>query len=121
MAARSGRPGANRSHRATGANCQREPVSSPRRRRQMDKAMRTLPLLALLALLAAPTALAASPTGGTATTPPPGGTTTPPPSTIPVDEAPQGTAFDGAGMWVWYLSQSNGGNLDKIAARARKA
>ena len=25
----------------------------------------------------------------------------------------------GDGMWIWYLSRSSGGNLDKIAARAR--
>ena len=84
--------------------------------------MRTLPLLAVLALLAAPTALAATPTGGTGATPPPGEpTTAPPPATVPVDDSPAGTAFDSAGMWVWYLSQSDHGNLDRIAARARKA
>ena len=84
--------------------------------------MKTPLLLAMLALLAAaPTALAATPTGGTTTAPPPGETAAPPPATIPVDEVPEGTAFDGAGMWIWYLSQSSGGNLDRLAARARKA
>jgi hypothetical protein len=89
----------------------------------MKKAMRTLPLLAVLALLAAPTALAATPTGGTSATPPPGQPTTtpPPPATVPIDDTPAGTAFDSAGMWVWYVSQSDHGNLDRIAARARKA
>lgn len=31
---------------------------------------------------------------------------------------PSGTAFDGSGMWIWYLSKSDGGDLDAIAARA---
>jgi hypothetical protein len=87
----------------------------------MDKAMRTLLLLAMLALLAAPTALASTSTGGTTATPPPGETAAPPPSTLPVDDVPDGTAFDGGGMWIWYLSQSSGGNLDTLAARARRA
>lgn len=30
-------------------------------------------------------------------------------------------AFRGNGMWIWYLSASNGGDLDAIAARARRA
>jgi hypothetical protein len=29
-----------------------------------------------------------------------------------------GTAFDGSGMWIWYVDKSDGGNLDAIAARA---
>ncbi|HEY2398690.1 MAG TPA: peptidoglycan-binding domain-containing protein [Solirubrobacteraceae bacterium] len=29
-----------------------------------------------------------------------------------------GTAFDGQGMWIWYMSQSNGGSVPAIAARA---
>jgi hypothetical protein len=29
------------------------------------------------------------------------------------------TAFDGNGVWVWYVSKSSGGNPDAIAARAR--
>jgi hypothetical protein len=32
--------------------------------------------------------------------------------------APSGSAFDGAGMWIWYLAKSNAGNLDAIAAQA---
>jgi peptidoglycan hydrolase-like protein with peptidoglycan-binding domain len=34
---------------------------------------------------------------------------------------PSGTAFDGQGMWIWYLSQSNGGEIAAIVARARAA
>ncbi len=86
----------------------------------MKKATPTLLLLALLAFLATATGAFAQSTGGT--TPPsddPG--TPPPPDTLPVDEAPSGTAFDGAGMWIWYVSQSSGGSVKKIAARARKA
>jgi hypothetical protein len=30
-----------------------------------------------------------------------------------------GTAFDGAGMWIWVLARTEGGNLNAIAARAR--
>src|SRR3954447_709344 len=32
---------------------------------------------------------------------------------------PTGTAFDGSGMWIWYVSKSNGGDLDAIAAQAK--
>ncbi len=34
---------------------------------------------------------------------------------------PSGTVFDGSGMWIWYLSKSEGGDLDAIAARANAA
>ena len=34
---------------------------------------------------------------------------------------PSGTVFDGTGMWIWYVNQSDGGNLDAIAARANAA
>ena len=34
---------------------------------------------------------------------------------------PTGTAFDGKGMWIWYLSQSEGGDLTKVIARAHSA
>jgi putative peptidoglycan binding protein len=47
-----------------------------------------------------------------------------PPAPIPVAPSggtPSGTAFDGQGMWIWYLSQSEGGNLASIAARAHAA
>jgi hypothetical protein len=35
--------------------------------------------------------------------------------------AVSGTAFDGQGMWIWYLSQSNGGSIPSILARAHAA
>ncbi|MFL5895055.1 MAG: peptidoglycan-binding protein [Thermoleophilaceae bacterium] len=31
---------------------------------------------------------------------------------------PSGTVLDGTGMWIWYVSKSDGGDLDAIAARA---
>src|SRR3954451_20955895 len=34
-------------------------------------------------------------------------TATPPPDTN--TEPPSGTAFDGNGMWIWYVSKANGG------------
>jgi hypothetical protein len=44
-------------------------------------------------------------------------TTTPPPgSTAP---PPSGTAFDGGGMWIWYVSKSNGGDLNAIVQQAK--
>ncbi|MEA2437776.1 MAG: hypothetical protein QOF65_2332, partial [Thermoleophilaceae bacterium] len=43
-----------------------------------------------------------------ATRPP---TSTPPPTS--------GTAFDGNGMWIWYVSKANGGDLDAIAKQAK--
>ncbi len=46
---------------------------------------------------------------------------TPPaaPSTVAV--TPSGSAFDGQGMWIWYVSQSDGGNLASIVAQAHAA
>ena len=38
-----------------------------------------------------------------------------PPPTLP----PSGTAFDGGGMWIWYVNKANGGNTDAIVAQAR--
>jgi hypothetical protein len=35
--------------------------------------------------------------------------------------AVSGTAFDGQGMWIWYMSQSNGGSVPAIVARAHAA
>jgi peptidoglycan hydrolase-like protein with peptidoglycan-binding domain len=41
---------------------------------------------------------------------------------VPVaDVIPGNSPFDGAGMWIWYLSQSDGGNLVQIAAQAKAA
>ena len=38
-----------------------------------------------------------------------------PPPTVPAS----GTAFDGGGMWIWYLNKANGGNTDAIVAQAK--
>jgi hypothetical protein len=38
-------------------------------------------------------------------------------TTVPVTGSP----FDGAGMWIWYLADSDGGNLAAIAAQAKAA
>ena len=35
--------------------------------------------------------------------------------------APSGTAFDGQGMWIWYVSASDGGNIAAIVAQAHAA
>jgi hypothetical protein len=43
------------------------------------------------------------------------GATAAPPTGAP---GPAGTAFDGAGMWIWYVSQSNGGDPAAIASQA---
>jgi hypothetical protein len=32
---------------------------------------------------------------------------------------PSGTAFDGNGMWIWYVSKANGGDPDAIVAQAK--
>src|SRR3954453_5570743 len=45
--------------------------------------------------------------------------TVPPPLTNAA--APPGTAFEGNGMWIWYVNQSNGGNVRSIANRAKAA
>ncbi|MCL2770280.1 MAG: peptidoglycan-binding protein [Solirubrobacterales bacterium] len=34
---------------------------------------------------------------------------------------PSGTAFDGQGMWIWYMSHSDGGNVSAIAKQAHAA
>jgi peptidoglycan hydrolase-like protein with peptidoglycan-binding domain len=45
-----------------------------------------------------------------------------PPAPAPASGgAVSATAFDGAGMWIWYLSQSDGGNLAAIVAQAHAA
>ncbi len=47
---------------------------------------------------------------------------TPPPPPVPAPAiAPSGTAFDGQGMWIWYVSDSDGGNLASIVAQAHAA
>jgi peptidoglycan hydrolase-like protein with peptidoglycan-binding domain len=35
--------------------------------------------------------------------------------------AVSGSPFDGQGMWIWYVSKSNGGNVASIAAQAHAA
>jgi peptidoglycan hydrolase-like protein with peptidoglycan-binding domain len=42
----------------------------------------------------------------------------PPPTPTPT---PSGTAFNGQGMWIWYMSASDGGNLAAIVAQAHAA
>ncbi|MDX6573628.1 MAG: hypothetical protein QOC86_2784 [Gaiellales bacterium] len=32
---------------------------------------------------------------------------------------PSGTAFDGGGMWIWYVNKASGGDTDAIIAQAR--
>jgi hypothetical protein len=45
-----------------------------------------------------------------------------PKPTSPTSSAPTGpTAFDGQGMWIWYLDRSEGGNIAAIAAQAHAA
>jgi putative peptidoglycan binding protein len=46
-----------------------------------------------------------------------------PPPVAPVNTTttPASSAFDAPGMWIWYLSASNGGDLAAIAARAQTA
>src|SRR4051794_23094924 len=38
-----------------------------------------------------------------------------PPPTLP----PSGTAFDGSGMWIWYVSKASGGDTNAMIAQAR--
>jgi peptidoglycan hydrolase-like protein with peptidoglycan-binding domain len=35
--------------------------------------------------------------------------------------SPSASAFEGQGMWIWYLSASNGGNLSSLVAQAHAA
>jgi Putative peptidoglycan binding domain len=46
---------------------------------------------------------------------------TPPAVPSTVAPTPTGSAFDGQGMWIWYVSQSDGGNLASIVAQAHAA
>ena len=41
--------------------------------------------------------------------------------TPPTATAASGTAFEGQGMWIWYVSQSDGGNVASIVAQAHAA
>ena len=40
---------------------------------------------------------------------------------LATSNAVSGTAFDGQGMWIWYVSHSDGGNLAAIIAQAQAA
>ncbi len=54
--------------------------------------------------------------------PPPPPAPTPTPTAAPTPIAaptPTGTAFDGVGMWIWYVSKSNGGSLASIIEQAK--
>ncbi|HEV3047956.1 MAG TPA: peptidoglycan-binding domain-containing protein [Solirubrobacteraceae bacterium] len=44
-----------------------------------------------------------------------------PPPAGAASAAVSGTAFEGQGMWIWYLSASDGGNLAAIVAQAHAA
>jgi peptidoglycan hydrolase-like protein with peptidoglycan-binding domain len=46
--------------------------------------------------------------------------TVPPPLTN-AQPSPSPSAFEGPGMWIWYVNQSNGGNVSSIAKRAQAA
>ncbi len=39
---------------------------------------------------------------------------------VPVTETPGDTPFDRQGMWVWYIARSEGGNIGRIVARAKR-
>jgi peptidoglycan hydrolase-like protein with peptidoglycan-binding domain len=44
-----------------------------------------------------------------------------PPAPAPVNAPPGATAFNGQGMWIWYVSSSDGGNIASIVAQAQAA
>jgi peptidoglycan hydrolase-like protein with peptidoglycan-binding domain len=44
------------------------------------------------------------------------------PRPVPTSTGPvSGTAFDGLGMWIWYVNRSDGGSVPAIVARAHAA
>ena len=45
----------------------------------------------------------------------------PKPKVATISPSPTGTAFDGQGMWIWYVSASDGGSLPSIVAQAKAA
>ncbi|HYL70889.1 MAG TPA: peptidoglycan-binding domain-containing protein [Candidatus Dormibacteraeota bacterium] len=44
-----------------------------------------------------------------------------PPVTGPITGGVSGTGFEGQGMWIWYLSKSNGGELASLAEQAHRS
>jgi hypothetical protein len=75
-------------------------------------------LAAAVACIAAGAASAA-PVAAAKQLPPP--TIAPPINTPDPAATPQGSAFEGDGMWIWYAGQSSGGSPDAIASRAAKS
>jgi hypothetical protein len=45
----------------------------------------------------------------------------PPPPPVPAATATNGAAFEGQGMWIWYVEKSDGGNLPALIAQAHAA
>jgi hypothetical protein len=43
----------------------------------------------------------------------------PKPANTPPPPPPTGTAFDGNGMWIWYVNKANGGDLNAIVSQAK--
>ena len=43
----------------------------------------------------------------------------PAPTPSPAPAPPTGSAFDGNGMWIWYVSKANGGDPNAIVAQAK--
>ncbi len=64
---------------------------------------------AVAAVLAAAAAIGIAPLAGADTGGPPGSGTA------------NASAFDAQGMWIWYISRSNGGNVPAIIARAHRS
>jgi hypothetical protein len=74
--------------------------------------------LALLAVLAAFAAVALSPAGAAAETGGAAQVEEPPPTETGATLG--NTAFDRQGMWIWYVSHSEGGSVGAIIARAKR-
>lgn len=53
--------------------------------------------------------------------PPPPPKDPPPPAAPATSTTPATSAFEGQGMWIWYLSASDGGDLASIVAQAHAA
>jgi hypothetical protein len=84
-------------------------------------------LIAVLALvLALPASAAAASSGGISPASVSAITVDPPPETPvtvkpPVRPKPVASPYRRAGMWIWYIDSSEGGNLSRIIQRARRA